>query len=94
MIFNILISVMFFGNWLGFEYYTWILLAGALFVPFTKNWKGSGWTCPINYPILGNCCIYANRTGNLGKFALGRNLFLTLQRYILFLYAICLCLYQ
>ncbi|MFW5629839.1 MAG: GGDEF domain-containing protein, partial [Acetivibrio ethanolgignens] len=33
------ISIFAFGNELGFEYYSWLLLCGALFVPFTKDWK-------------------------------------------------------
>lgn len=35
-------SIFFLGNGLGFEYYSWVLLCGALFVPFTKNWKIRG----------------------------------------------------
>lgn len=41
-VFTILVmasSIFLLGNGLGFEYYSWLLFCGALFVPFTKSWK-------------------------------------------------------
>lgn len=41
-LFDMFLSGFLFGGGLGFEYYSWILFCGALFVPFTKNWKIRG----------------------------------------------------